>query len=216
MSGAQLYFQTEFEGLRHLLRRVDVAEPKLMGPALAEELIGETALLVLVLRVLLEIDDLDEVLAVPEPLDAELAAALEDPPAALGELGVAHLAGHLLARAQGGQVERADEGVRAFEVDVVGVVLAVLDQAVVVAVLGDREFQGLLDPGPVSLQERIVRRAQMLAIGLEDGAALAVGGIGPIAAEADEPRSVSKPSPKSCISRALRSSSGNSRAAAWS
>ena len=72
-----------------------------------------------------------------------LLPALEDLAARVGELGVAHLAGHLLARAQRGQVERADERVGAVEVDVVGVVLAAFDQAVVVAVLRDEELERL-------------------------------------------------------------------------
>ena len=60
-----------------------------------------------------------------------------------GELLVAHFAGHLLAGPQARQVERADHRVGAVEVDVVGVVLLALDQAVGVAVL-----RGSGTPGP--------------------------------------------------------------------
>jgi len=54
--------------------------------------------------VLGQVHDFDKVFAVPEPLDAELAAGLEYLSAALCEFRIAHFFGHFLACPQCGQI----------------------------------------------------------------------------------------------------------------
>ena len=84
---------------------------------------------------LIQIDFLDEILAVEKFSDRLFAAALVDFAASVGEGKIADLAGHLFRRAERGQIERADHRIRPVEIDVVGVVLLALDQPVGIAVL---------------------------------------------------------------------------------
>ncbi len=119
---------------------------------------------------------MDEVFAVPEEFDGTFAAFFEDLAAAGGELGVAHFAGHFLGRPQRRQIQRADHGVGAVEVNIVGVVLAPLDQAVAIAILANHELHRLADAGPEGFEEAAIGRHLVFAVGLQHGAGLAIAG----------------------------------------
>ena len=89
----------------HLLARIEIPQPDLLRPTLAKQLVGQTAIRILILRVLLQIHRLNEILAVEQPLDAEPAARLENLAAAPGELVVAHFPRHFLRGAQAAEIE---------------------------------------------------------------------------------------------------------------
>jgi hypothetical protein len=76
-----------------------------MRPALSKKLVRETALFILVFRVFRQIDQLNEVLPVPQTLHREVYAALEDLLATFCEFFVVHFPGHLRAGIERGQVE---------------------------------------------------------------------------------------------------------------
>ena len=119
------------------------------------------------------------VLAVPQVRVDPPRAALEEPPALAGEVGVAHVPRHLLGGAQGAEVPQAHLRVRAEVLDVHRVVLAALHDAVAVAVpaAGDpAELDGLADLRPQRAQERVVAGQLPVPVHLQHAAHLAVGG----------------------------------------
>ena len=152
-----------------------------MSPPLAEDLVRQAPLAVLELVGRAVRDDLDEVLAVEEPLHRLVAAALEDGAVPVGQGAVTFQARHLLGGTQRRQVQASDEGVGPDEVDVERVVLRVFDKAVAVAVVGHHVIHRFADLRPRLVEEPHVRRHQVLAVHLQDRPALAVGGVGPVA-----------------------------------
>jgi len=165
-----------------------------VGPVLAEDLVAEAAGSVLPVARVAGRHALLVVLTVEEVLGRPVAAAFEERTIALRRRRVADVAGHLFAGAEGREIEGAHERVRADEVDVVRIVLSVaLEQAVIVAVLADQVFERRLDARPVLAQEHVVRGREMLAVALQDGAGLAVGGEVAVAAETHEPAGLLEP-----------------------
>ena len=124
----------------------------------------------------LEIDGLNEVIAVKESFHGTALAGLEDRPALLCECGIAQRRRHRFTRAQSSEIECADEGVGAVIILVVGLVLSALDQAIGVAILLDQELERLADVRPVPPEKSAVWRAEMLTVSLQDIAALRIAG----------------------------------------
>ena len=136
---------------------------------------------------LLQVHELDVVLAVKELLRAIPASRFVDLVAAFGQSGIAHFFGQLFAGPQSPQVEDSDHRIGAVEVDVVRVVLLSLDHTVIVRVLLEEELQCFANLRPVAFQECVIRTGLVFAVGLENIAGLRIAApeIGPITAESN-------------------------------
>ena len=145
-----------------------------MRPPLAEELVGQASVGVLPVGIRLEVHLLHEVLAVEERHARRRLSHPEDAVAPLRERRVTDLARHLIGGAKRAEVKRADHGVRAVVVLVVGLVLRPLDESVRVGVLLDQKLHRLAHPRPDALEERAVARDLVFPKRLEDVAALRV------------------------------------------
>ena len=134
-------------------------------------MVGVAAFAVILLRVLLRVVNLDVVLAVPELVVVALGAQLVPVVVLLRQVDVVLRRRHLLGRAERRQVERADEGVRAVDADVVGVRLLALDNAVAVAVVdGHDVVHRPLDLRPGALEPFRIGAPLVLPVGLQDHA----------------------------------------------
>jgi len=128
-----------------------------MREPLADDLVGQAPLAVLILGRRRQVHLLDIVLAVVQ-------LAVHARPAAVkaGAIGgrrrlVSQVARHLFAGAQRAEVKGAHHGVRADELDVVGVVLHPLHHPVAIGIpLHPSVFQRLLDLGPEFPQPGVV------------------------------------------------------------
>ncbi len=178
------------EGGSRRLFRVQVPETDLVRPPLAEHMVGQAAVAVLPLGVLLQIDSLDEVLAVEHRVYRVVPPRLEDPAALRCERAISHFPGHLLGGAERSQVQRPHHGVGTVVVLVVRLVLATLDEAVSVGVLIDEELRRTADIRPVAPEEAVVGRRLVLPVGLEDVSPLRVAGPQgpPLSPEPNRPR----------------------------
>jgi hypothetical protein len=111
-----------------------VTQAQNVRPPLADELSGEAAFAVGHRPLRSRVVPMHVVLAAPQLALHGLASGLEAPAITLGVLWLVHEAGHLLAGTQGGQVERADEGVGPLDRHIVGVGLRAVDDAVAAVV----------------------------------------------------------------------------------
>src|SRR5206468_267038 len=123
--------------------------------------------------------------------DRPLASLRGDGSTFRSELRITLQVGHACRREKRGQIQTADKGVGPDEVQIIGIPLLILDNAVSVTVAPDLILHYLLDAWPILFKERIVIGHEMLAIAFQDRTALAVGrirGMGIFATEADSAR----------------------------
>jgi len=159
-------FKDSRERRLHMRRIQQIAQPHQMREPLADEMIGEAALPVLILGSLL-LALLDVILAVVQPLLGESAARLKDGAVAIGRCFIAHLAGHLFRCTQRAQVQGSHHGIGTIELDVIGVVLHARHQPVPIGVpLKPGIFQGLLGAGPQLPEIRVVAAQLPIAVEL--------------------------------------------------
>ncbi len=163
-------------GLDVLLRQ-QVAQPELVRPPLADELVAQTARPVLPGALLVVGQVLEEVLSVPALPDEIVPPSLPDGAAPVCEGGIAHPERHLLPRAERRQVVAADERVDPVDRVVVRVPLVVGQDALpelAARVAADQILDRALDMGPVLAQPGVVGVVPRLPVGLEDAARVAV------------------------------------------
>ncbi len=118
----------------HMCALEQVPQPDQMGKPLADQVVRQAPLAILVFGRQFGLELLGIVLAIVEHGFHPLAAALVHGPVLGRRPGVPHMAGHFLRRAQGAQIEGPHHGVGAVELDVVGVVLDPCHHAVAVGV----------------------------------------------------------------------------------
>ena len=171
--GAPAVFEDRLQGGLDFFLRQDVAEAKLMGPPLADELVGHAAGSDFARHVHVVGQILLEVLAIPAAFDQIRLALEEDVVEAFGGFGVAHPLGPLFAGAEGGEIIARHERRCAVQGFVVGVPLHVFQDAIGLSagsVAADEILDRPLDVRPIFLKERIVGRIHRFAVGLQDAA----------------------------------------------
>src|SRR5439155_12780665 len=114
----------------YFVQRINRAEVKLISPILTKQLIGQATVAVLKFRRLLQRNFLNEVFPVPKVGDRPLTSLGSDRSTFRGELRIALQVGHLGRRQKCGQIQTAHERVGPDEVQIIGVPLLVLDNAV--------------------------------------------------------------------------------------